>query len=103
MIIYTQTKFTTTVVGARIVSVNCENCGCDYYFELRRVGTGVGIAPYSLGQGRAEQSASERANQNIADRLEGEAELVPCPKCHWINEELVTAYRKSSYQGYATL
>lgn len=103
MIFYTQTKFTATVVGARIVSVICENCGCNYYFELRRVGTGVGVAPYSLGEDRAEQSASENANQNIADRLEGEAELVPCPKCHWINEELVAAYRKSSYAGCAAL
>jgi hypothetical protein len=31
-------------------------------------------------------------------RLSEEAELVPCPQCYWVNEDLVEGYRRSRYQ-----
>lgn len=31
-----------------------------------------------------------------------EAELVPCPSCHWVSEELINGYRLGRYRGLAT-
>src|SRR6185437_12238268 len=43
-------------------------------------------------------SATDRsmagAQRRLAKRLSTEADLVPCPKCHWINSDLVKGYRR---------
>lgn len=84
--------------GSRLAHVHCERCGCDYAYELARVGRGRTAAPYGIGLAAARQGAREQAEQQLAERLQSEAELVPCPKCHWINEDLVRGYRLSRYR-----
>jgi hypothetical protein len=90
-------------VGGRIVRVQCTRCGCEYFFQFTRIGVGKSEAPYGLGVDRATRKANERAQKDLDRRLASEAELVPCPKCNWINEELIAGYRRGSYYklGYA--
>ena len=37
--------------------------------------------------------------RDLDNRLALEAELVPCPNCHWINEDLVDGYRRGKFRS----
>ena len=88
---YFSLKRTALVARTRVVSVTCEKCGCAYYYELTRTGAGSAEAAYGIVtfSDSAEQQAIEEARR----RLTIDAELVPCPQCRWINEDLVCRYR----------
>ena len=70
----------SSAVGSRLVRVQCDKCGCEYFYELARVGSGQAHAPYAIGTRIALRRAEERAQRDLAKRLENDAELVPCPK-----------------------
>lgn len=95
MIPYYSTRYAASATGTSIAGVECDQCGCQYFYELTRTGSGSVSTPYGLGAGSATQSAQEQSAGELAERLGDEAEIVPCPQCHWINEELVTGYRRS--------
>jgi hypothetical protein len=90
-------------VGGRLVRVACTRCGCEYFYKFTRIGVGKSEAPYGIGVDRATRKANEKAQRDLDRRLAAEAELVPCPKCNWINEELIAGFRRGSYYklGYA--
>jgi hypothetical protein len=90
---------TSTQVGQRLEHVACEKCATEFYYELTRVGVGKGSALYNIGQQGAAQRAQIAATQNLGQRLDQEAELVPCPKCHWVNQDLVDRYRQRKYRN----
>src|SRR5687768_10630050 len=98
MLFYFDKKFDAERVGARLERVECSKCGCEYFYELRRVGKGRGFAPYRLGQASAARLAHEKSAHDLAERLTFEADLVPCPRCNWINDELVEGYRRGRYR-----
>jgi hypothetical protein len=98
MFLYFGKQFNDTRTGHRLAQVECKRCGCQYFYQLTRIGMGTGTAPYFLGQGRAQRAALTRASRDLERRLERETELVPCPKCSWINEHLVDGYRKTRYK-----
>ncbi len=89
--------------GGRLVRVVCAKCECEYFYHLTRVGVGHGEAPYYIGVGRATRAAEKQAQKDLERRLSREAELVPCPNCNWINDELIAGYRISRYQFLRTL
>jgi hypothetical protein len=95
--------FTATVTGRRIVEVSCEKCHTQFQYELIRQASGGGTAHYYIGVGAAERRAQASAEKNLEKRLRSEAELVPCPHCHWLNEELVRGYRRSRYRPLTTI
>lgn len=101
MFIYAGKQFNASSAECTIVGVRCEKCGCEYYYELARIGWGVADAPYGIGVGHAASAAHKRSMRELQNRLASEAELVPCPKCNWVNEELVHGYRRSRYRGFA--
>ncbi len=96
-------RFESARTGARIVGVECDKCGCVYFYELARVGTGAASAPYGIGASAAARSSQKQSERDLQTRLEHEAELVPCPKCNWINEELVEGYRLGRCRRVGTL
>ncbi len=100
MFLYYGKQFTTAQVGARIAGVHCEKCGCEYYFVLSRIGTATSTAHYGLGQAAAVSDAQTRSTEEVDKRLTDEAELVPCPKCNWINEELVEGFRRGRFRHW---
>jgi Zn finger protein HypA/HybF involved in hydrogenase expression len=69
--------------------VECDKCGCKYAFQITRLGSGAAEAPFMIGQESAAARAEEGARKDLMDRLAVEAELVPCPECHWISDDLV--------------
>jgi hypothetical protein len=93
MLIYHGKRFTFTRAGSSLVDVECDRCGCQYCYELARVGSGSSTSHYWIGQSSAKTASAEHADQDLRNRLVREAELVPCPKCRWISEDLVRGYR----------
>ncbi|MCA9137724.1 MAG: hypothetical protein KDB00_13225 [Planctomycetales bacterium] len=85
------------------MQVECDKCGCEYFYELARIGTGRASAPYGVGATAAADSAQDQSQRELSERLSLEAELVPCPRCNWINDQLVEGYRKSCYRPAGTL
>jgi hypothetical protein len=85
-------------VGGRMVRVVCTRCGCEFFYKFTRIGKGSSQAPYGLGVDRATRKANEKAQKDLDRRLASEAELVPCPKCNWVNDELVAGFRRGSYR-----
>lgn len=103
MPIYAGRSYTSTQIGAKLAEVSCEKCQTRYFYELARIGTGSEEAPFFLGGKRAAESAVKQAQADVDRRLDREAELVPCPKCHWINDELVRGYRRTRFQEFTYL
>ncbi len=103
MFVYVGKSFTATSVGLRRIDVCCEKCSTDYFFELVREGRGSASAPYYIGQTAAAARAKGAADRDCAKRLAKESEMVPCPKCHWINRPLVKGYAKTRYRVLGVL
>lgn len=103
MIPYFSRQVASSHTGTRMTRVECEQCGCRYYYELTRIGVGSVSTPYGLMGAAAEESAKQQSSTELVERLADEAELVPCPQCHWINSELVSGYRLSRYRWVAPL
>ena len=100
MIHYHAKTYTAASVGGQIIAVTCEKWGCDYFYELARVVTGSASSPYGLTNSAASESAAKQARDDLGRRLESEAELVPCPRCEWINGDLVAGYRWGRYRKW---
>lgn len=103
MVGYFGKRVEVTNFGKKIVPVKCEKCGCEYFYELSRMAKGVRYADFDLFQRWATQSATTDAARNLDNRLDDEAELVPCPQCEWVNDELVEGYRRSKFRNLGWL
>jgi hypothetical protein len=99
VVIYYGRTYNSASIGATIVEVKCDRCGTPYCFELARVGSGAASAPYAIGSAGAAESAKDQARRDLGRRLAEESELVPCPKCLWINEDLVEGYRRGRFRA----
>jgi len=100
MTVFIYTKHTASGEFSRMIEVKCEKCGCVYYYQLKRQGTGTDTSAYLLFEDWACETAKARAAQDGQNRLESEADLVPCPQCNWINEELVQGCKNSQFRGW---
>jgi hypothetical protein len=90
---------TVTQASNTLERVICEKCRCEYYYPKTRLGQGKGAAAFGIGQEKALSTAAESASSDLAGRLSQEADLVPCPKCHWINESLIKGFRRTMRRG----
>src|SRR5438067_1274597 len=97
MHVYHAKVFKSSTSGLRVESVVCEKCATTFSYELVRVGAGTASAPYYIGQTAAKARADQRARADLQKRLAREAELVPCPKCHWVNDGLIERVRRRRY------
>src|ERR1044071_4157460 len=102
MFVYVGKRFTATATGRRIVEVRCDKCQAQYFYELLRQATGTASAPYYLGQNSAARRSEKIAQKRLAKRLAAESDLVGCPSCKWVNEELVRGYRRMRYRWVTT-
>jgi hypothetical protein len=102
MLFYYGRSYRAASIGTRTVAVNCDKCGTEYFYQLTRFGIGATTTPYGIGSGGASKKTKVKANEDVNRRLADEAELVPCPRCHWINEALVSGYRRSEYRNWAS-
>jgi len=97
--LYFGEQFEVSHTGNQVATVICDKCNCEYYYELARVGTGMANAHYGIGSAAAARRADSKSQVDLKKRLDFEAELVPCPKCFWINEDLVDGYRRGKFRN----
>lgn len=100
MPVFVSTKHTASAECSRLMQVTCEKCSCEYFYELKREGTGTETSAYFLFQDLARDAAAEKAAHDGKRRLDSEADLVPCPNCNWINETSIAGYRKTHFRGW---
>ncbi len=103
MFIYYSRTYQSASISVRVEEVTCEKCSTHYFYQMARVGTGQASAPYAIGSATAAQRSKDQAKGLADRRLAEEAEIVPCPHCHWVNEALVSGYRKSCYRNGSAL
>src|SRR2546423_1606461 len=100
---YVGKEFTSTAGGSVIKDVSCEQCGHRYFYQLSRIGTGSASAPYFLGQASAAQHARQSATASLEAKLQLECDLVPCPHCGHIQQQMILLLRRRSYRGLIML
>src|SRR5574342_398476 len=88
------TRRTASASGVARKHVTCEACGAEYGYELERMTLGHGYTLYALDLEGAERRAEERARARLARKLAHEQEIVPCPKCGWIQADMARLGRR---------
>ncbi len=100
MFFYFGVTKTVTATRSKFVSVCCEKCACSYFYELTRNGVGSTVAHYGVDLSSLGSTAEQKAELNVKHQLAIDADLVPCPKCHWINDELIERYRNGRFEHW---
>src|SRR6266550_517808 len=103
MFVYFGKAYNATATGSVIKGVACERCGGHFFYELARVGAAIASAPYYLGQDSAAAQAQWRAEASLAAKLQVECELVPCPHCGHIQEQMIDFLRLRMYRPLLVL
>jgi len=100
---FSKAFFAEPVEGSVVRVVACEKCSTAFGYELKRVGFGSASAPYYLGQKSAKLRAERKAQKHLARQLACDVEMVPCPKCRWVNVAAIKAYRKPRYKSWGLI
>jgi hypothetical protein len=96
-------KIQAGVTGRRIVETTCEKCQTHFFYELCRRGRGVASAILFLAQEHVAKHSEQLAQENLAQLLASEVELVPCPQCNWVNQAAVEKFRIQRCPGSRNL
>jgi len=102
LLAHTIKKTAASATGSRLKAVVCEKCQTQYWYLLSRLGTGQTSSFLFVGNG-AFLRAQKAAERDVAKRLDREVELVPCPRCHWVNQKLVSLAGRRKYRGAVVL
>lgn len=81
--------FQATAGGSTWRNVTCEKCKKPYHYALVREAKASVRAAYALRQNAAEDRAEKTAEYRLMQLLEKGVDLVPCPACGWVQEEMV--------------
>lgn len=94
---------TALVNDRRLASVECEKCKTQFHYWLMRTASGNADHCIGMDEELSVQDAEWKAHQALMRRLKQEADLVPCPQCNWVNEELIARYRKHVFALRSTI
>jgi hypothetical protein len=105
VIVFRGKTFTHTNSGSAPRAVICEQCNCKYFYQLTRTTRSSTNSPFRMLDERAQQVAEERAKESLKTALESDIDPVACPKCGWVQEDMVRAMKdnKSMAMVWATL
>lgn len=87
-------QYTATAGGAVVKPATCEECGTEYVYRVERMGEGQGTSLYMVDNQGAQRRANEAAEKALAKELEKAIEVVPCPKCGCVQEDMVKEARR---------
>jgi len=85
--------YTATVRGAVLKRVTCEGCGERYVYAMERTARGQGTSAYMLDNRGAERRSSAAADKTLRRMFERECDIVPCPACGTVQEDMVRTSR----------
>lgn len=102
MALYAGKTFVSTFSGKLLKQVLCDRCHCEYRYELCRVAEGKAESPYYLFQKRVREHAERQAAQGLLTMLKEDVELVPCPRCGHIPQDMAACIRAKLYRPIQT-
>jgi hypothetical protein len=85
-------------VAPIVRQVHCEQCGCNYTYEMIRRGTGATSTAYGLFSTSRQKAAAAQAAQSLQVQLDRDHDPVGCPDCGWIQSAMVADLRRRSYR-----
>lgn len=86
--------FHATSAGAAWQTVHCERCNNPYHYALVRRGEATVRAAFGVGQSSAETRAEKTSQYRLMQALEKGVEIVPCPSCGWVQDDMVREARR---------
>ncbi len=81
-------KHAAWLIARAAKTVHCEKCDIVYAYEVTRHGTGEAFNPLFLAGEAAQKKCEEDAVKDVQRKLDQAIEVVPCPGCGWISEEM---------------
>ena len=102
-LLYFGKRFESARTGLCLVGVECDECGCEYFYELARIGSGGAVRPTGSGRPRQLFGRRGRGEAQPAKTTGLRSGACPCPKCNWIDEELVHGYRLGRFRWVGIL
>jgi len=91
-------SYTTEVKGAVLKRVTCEGCGGRYVYRMERSAEGQGTSPYMIDNRGAERRSSTAADRALLRKLQRECDIVPCPACGTVQEDMVRRSRGGQHR-----
>ena len=108
MIVYYARIYEASVAGTNIRCVVCAKCSCEFFYELKRVGTGSASSTYGLNNRGAQRTSADNASRELFEMLKYCHDPVACPNCGFIQKKMrwqaaVTRARKWIVNAVVTI
>lgn len=93
------TQYFSDTAGSVMRAVCCEKCGHQYQYELVRRGVGTASTVYGIASDWAQERAAAKAERVLQQRLKTGADPVPCPRCGWLQADMVREINRRRYRA----
>jgi len=80
-----------SISGNRVIETECEKCAHRFSYEMLRTAKGAASSLYGMFP------VQTAARAQLAKTLASNLDLVPCPKCDWVNHSAIVNFRKQKY------
>ena len=87
----------SSISGNRVIDTECEKCAHRFSYEMWRTAKGAASSLYGMFPVQTAARAQGYAVQKLAKALASNLDLVPCPKCDWVNDSTIVNFRKQKY------
>jgi hypothetical protein len=91
-----ETTTYATADGTDVKNVQCEACGFEYIYQLRRRVNGR-ASSFLIPD---HQAAWQQANENLRHALAKACDPVPCPLCGWYQQPMIRRARQLKYRRF---
>jgi hypothetical protein len=81
---------TATAKDTAVKEAKCEQCDCEYFYQVFRSATGRSTAFLVADH----HSAQQQADEELLDLLIDACDPVPCPNCGWYQQNMVARARQ---------
>lgn len=92
------TKYTVRASGSTMKLVTCENCGCEYLYQVKHQASGSATNVLWLNKQGAIRNAENNANQNLENYLKNAARNYPCPDCGFYQADMIQRMKNAIWQ-----
>jgi hypothetical protein len=84
---------TVTLCSSTTRPVHCEQCGCDYTYEMVRSASGTARSVLFLNGAGAKAEARAEASRHLTQFMT-DCDPVACPDCGWLQKDMVKHLRQ---------
>lgn len=74
--------------------VRCEKCQAEYVYWMTRSATGRSSSLLFINMDGARERAEVRAAESLQRKLSEGCDVVPCPACGWVQEQMILKARR---------